>query len=475
MKSNLARLFALARDYDADPSLYQSRSDSYDITGSLYAEFISFMMDAEAQGLKLNYLSVELQRGPEEVLAIGFNFLDKIIFSSGRNYYEVMGVKKDVSASMLRKQYRYLIAMFHPDKCAACNINGETYAALLNRAYNTLKKSESRQAYDDELKYGSNINNQYASAQGSRVRRTARQANNTTGIIYNIPIVSRYPRAAVWSILLIGFSFMLYQPMMDTIDAGTDMSTIGEASISSGQDDAAIAPQTNQTIDNVDMSGEEYLAQSIPSEELSQLLGTQKVPEAVPEITAESQLANDVVISGSVESENEPAEIILSTAEENAPIQIAGFDGGQPGAATDIKYLLQTVNEDASSTQGKNKFPIPLELIMMRFIQSYETGNIEELSELFDADVLSSYGQGKQRLVSQYADLFKNTSQRRIQLKQLKIAPRADNEALLISDINAAVQQQGQLDAKHFNGEIIFRLIARGSSMQIAEIAHSVH
>jgi hypothetical protein len=37
------------------------------------------------------------------------------------------------------------------------------------------------------------------------------------------------------------------------------------------------------------------------------------------------------------------------------------------------------------------------------------------------------------------------------------------------------VKESSESDARHFNGEIVFRLITDDSNMQIAEMAHSVH
>lgn len=63
-----------------------------------------------------------------------------------KNYYEILGVNKTASNEEIKTAYRRLAQIFHPDK------NGDEYTmALINKAYDTLKKETSRRQYDQLL------------------------------------------------------------------------------------------------------------------------------------------------------------------------------------------------------------------------------------------------------------------------------------------------------------------------------------
>ena len=56
---------------------------------------------------------------------------------SKQDYYEVLGVSRDASASDLKKAYRKLALQYHPDKNSG-NIEAEKRFKTINEAYNVL-------------------------------------------------------------------------------------------------------------------------------------------------------------------------------------------------------------------------------------------------------------------------------------------------------------------------------------------------
>jgi molecular chaperone DnaJ len=61
-----------------------------------------------------------------------------------RDYYEVLGVKKDASADEIKKAFRKLAVKYHPDKEGG----DETKFKEANEAYEVLKDQQKRQRYD---------------------------------------------------------------------------------------------------------------------------------------------------------------------------------------------------------------------------------------------------------------------------------------------------------------------------------------
>jgi DnaJ family protein B protein 4 len=70
------------------------------------------------------------------------------------NHYETLGIPNDANESEIKKAYRKLSLMYHPDR----NQSEEAKEKIqqINHAYEILSDSQSKQRYDHELKYDAN-------------------------------------------------------------------------------------------------------------------------------------------------------------------------------------------------------------------------------------------------------------------------------------------------------------------------------
>ena len=76
-----------------------------------------------------------------------------------KNYYDILGVKKDASDADIKKKYRKLVRQFHPD--VSDDPDADNKIAVINNAYETIRDKDKRAEYDAML------NNPFAGQSGA--------------------------------------------------------------------------------------------------------------------------------------------------------------------------------------------------------------------------------------------------------------------------------------------------------------------
>lgn len=76
-----------------------------------------------------------------------------------KNYYDILGVKKDASDAEIKKKYRKLVRQYHPD--VSDDPDADNKIAEINNAYETLRDKDKRAEYDAML------DNPFAGASGA--------------------------------------------------------------------------------------------------------------------------------------------------------------------------------------------------------------------------------------------------------------------------------------------------------------------
>ena len=66
-----------------------------------------------------------------------------------KNYYDILGVKKDASDADIKKKYRKLVRQYHPD--VSDHPDADNKIAEINNAYETIRDKEKRAEYDAML------------------------------------------------------------------------------------------------------------------------------------------------------------------------------------------------------------------------------------------------------------------------------------------------------------------------------------
>ena len=105
-----------------------------------------------------------------------------------RDYYEVLGVKRDATEAQIRSAYRKLARKYHPDVNPGDKAAEEKFKQI-NEAYEVLSDAEARKKYDefgDQWQYAEQIRKaQEQAAQASRTRSYGFRTGGAPGQAYN--------------------------------------------------------------------------------------------------------------------------------------------------------------------------------------------------------------------------------------------------------------------------------------------------
>ena len=123
-----------------------------------------------------------------------------------RNFYDVLGVKRDATQDEIKKAFRKLAVKYHPD-----NGGDEQKFKELSEAYETLSNPDKRREYDQLLMFGG-IPGAAARASTGAISSTisaretepsmASTSRRSLAAVQGIRVVSRGPRRAETSPLL---------------------------------------------------------------------------------------------------------------------------------------------------------------------------------------------------------------------------------------------------------------------------------
>ena len=67
--------------------------------------------------------------------------------TTGRDYYEVLGVPRDADQTTIKSAFRKLAIKLHPDQNPGCKVSEEKFKEL-GEAYSVLSDPQKRAAYD---------------------------------------------------------------------------------------------------------------------------------------------------------------------------------------------------------------------------------------------------------------------------------------------------------------------------------------
>ncbi len=171
------------------------------------ADFAEFIGCFSVSYRELTPLAKKLGSSENELRLAAYFYIQKVLFAEGADYYRVLGLHETADAKDIRRRYRLLIGVLHPDRMSEEPQWQEAYVRRLNKAYGVLKQRDKKQAYDRELKQQRATASRQRSARvqpGAVAAQRVHPAPVPGEILYRFGLVQRHPKAAIW-----GFIFLL--------------------------------------------------------------------------------------------------------------------------------------------------------------------------------------------------------------------------------------------------------------------------
>jgi curved DNA-binding protein CbpA len=213
-------LFELALNYFRAPRQYQQQLGLLQPGAQGFSGFLELANKSAASDATTS-IAGALHATPDELLQAAISLIRQVLFSGADDHYHVLGIEQDASLEEIKKRYRLLIRLFHPDRNPEGSESTRLYAPRLNEAYNILKKPARRRAYDEQLRSGMLRQDKGPPANASAASRPVSMSGKRRGAsgahfkttpvdwLYRLTFRHRHPKLMVWGCAMVFFSIIL--------------------------------------------------------------------------------------------------------------------------------------------------------------------------------------------------------------------------------------------------------------------------
>lgn len=468
-------------------------------------EFSDFLESFARPEERLTPIAQALGCRVDELLAASYFYIRQMLFLEDGDHYRLLGLSADAGIDDIRRRYRVLISLFHPDRIRTEEQWEAQFVRRLNLAYGVLKRAEKRCAYDQQLQRGkaarktASAKTSSGRAAGRKTpRRTMQRAADRGEILYRSRFLQRQPVFVIWLGAILLLALLLLIPMLTS---RTTTLILAE----SDPEEPVVADRVpvrlysaEDLLKNVPMP-----ADSVPSGvRKSRSPGTAMLPMRVEEPRV--RLEKDAEMPGTVGKElREKAEVTktvqrgggepadaevakrVTKSVRNAPTTAnlfalnkpvrqtyRGFDGTVVSASMGVEESGQSAGQDTVFPATESQ--LRPEYVLTQYVRAYESGDLNLLLSLFTLDPETNMGVGRNHIRDNYARVFQQTRRRRLEVEQVTVS-LLDNDVYQIkTGVRVANEAINGGNETRFHGEMLFQLIRKGRKMYITSLFHNV-
>ncbi len=430
-------------------------------------------------------------------------FVEQTMFRRDADHYRLLGIDPDASEQVIKEHHRLLMRMLHPDRTPDTDDWRGGYANRVNHAYNVLRNAHSRAAYDAEL-----LAAREASAETVKHQRGASvryvhdglgsygSANKRSG--HRVPFFVLTGVAAIAALYVGGVYLSNRADTVNQASAGeaATVPTTTEPGHAPHTEDklSDLSPQVMAKLENLLNTDAEKRQPPQPPHPESLESGKTKTSQA-PITPARNPASVRGDATGLVGSQKPQGNVSLATApitnsggvsqrqrESDVPPvvrnePVADTATLEPQRATQMLQMDKAVDDRLIATAKMEErdvhklSPDDLEKLFARYVFYYERGDIGGFMSLFDDDARSASG-GKSKIRQDYANFFKSTSTRQLELTQ---PSWGGGGSAFIGKVpfRATIRNLNETQNKVFAGSIYFEVEKRKGSAVITALFYT--
>ncbi len=523
MEQALSQLYARVLErYRSGTELLDFHSDE-DTLGTEFSSFLNSLVRPEE---RLQQPASVLDTSVEELSAAGYAYIRELLFKTGNNHYQVLGLSQDTDRDQIRRRYRLLISLFHPDRISSAQQWEQQAVRRLNLSYGVLKRPEKRKIYDADLRREQHrpkaerpVSKPADASVRTRKKAPLSAAPKPTDAIYRVAVLQRHPKLFVWMGIGLSVAFVFLLTISGTSNNALMLSEPSQRStkVADLVPDSPLLPEKDWRSPNLETMVEDQapslkISSGKPLAEIEIVVPKPSIePEKEKNIEATPQVAvlpssdssNGVQKNAPVKKPKpvsspkktpahlppkaDPEIAKVSNVSDKTPLisrqpkdpidlavdpaPIRGFDGaslpGEPLAH------VPAVTEKGKTPNQAIPYMQP-EYVLMQYVRAYEAGDLNKLLHLFTLDVQTNTGHGRQNLRDSYGKLFEATKQRHFTLKQLKINSVDADHYVAWAQVAAHTVSMLDDSSHQYGGEMMFELLPKGRRLYIHKIKHNI-
>ncbi len=470
------QFFAMVLDYYRAP---QSHPASVDATTPVPGEFSAFLDYLTRPEERLAPVAHKLGCRTDELLAASYFYIRQLLFPDGCNHYCVLGLPANADNNEIRRRYRLLISLFHPDRSGTKEHWEEQFVRCLNRAYGVLKRPEKRRAYDQEL----GRTTQGSKAAGKKRRhgqpagwkvspRVIPRSASPLELPYRFRFLQRYPKIVIWLVILLLLGAVLL--LISLGGSGNTTLTLAKPERAGESVADRVPPSLFSSADVWTGAAPEVVKESLPEIEMIEPKAAQQPDSKVASQEAVVERSTPVPARQSSAASHEQPGVEPAAPATMANLPYTGFDGAEIAASSAIERPNRNLQRRAGARNGGETLPwLQPEYVFMQYVRAYEAADLNKLLSLFTLEPSTNPGQGRNLIRSGYASVFQQTRHRKIDVEQVTIR-QLGNTAYQLKASLQVVNEAKNGNKTRFHGEMVLQLIRKGKKLYIASLLHNV-
>lgn len=363
----------------------------------------------------------------QDLIAAAVHYIEHRCLQASASPYRILGVQADASADIVRKHYRMLIKLFHPDRALVPQARAEACSAAINQAYAQLRNGlEAKQTEPLPAKQYSRqksavpsmpVRSEPLRSEPKPVHGGASAKQEALPFFRQVPIQVFFWGAAVIALLLfLSLNFRAAPmeltaiapsvPAVQTAEPSPELATPAENFLLTETPQEALVASPVAISDPLPASKDERI--SIPVVSLP--------PDAAKTIAPIKSSPAQLNLTSTPASDTSQT-LAQSTGTPVIPAIKGNIAPSQPKPETTVAVSAAEVGAALSPSVDISE--LHLRDLIIQFVDSYNQGDIERFSGLMQPQLRGTEGHSQAEVRESYGKLFAKSEQREIVLKDL--------------------------------------------------------